>query len=133
MKTPSGGLSRGEWEMECDSLEAAFPELCKMSGWEALLPFATTIVPVCGARFTRRAKKLCQPGFTAELALDTGVLLGGGKELPLQEVEVELKEGSEKAVTAFAAELARAYGLKPEPKSKFRRASALASGNASTD
>ena len=64
----------------------------------------------------------------AELALDQGILLGGSKELPLCEVEVELKSGSEAAATALAQALAAAYSLSEEPKSKFRRAMDLAQG-----
>ena len=61
-----------------------------------------------------------------ELALDSGILLGGGREEPLCEVEVELKSGSKSAATNFANILAATYGMKPEPKSKFARALALA-------
>ena len=78
---------------------------------------------------TRMAAALEIPGATAELALDRGVLLGGGQELPFAEVEVELKAGSEAAVTAFADDLARRFRLEPEPKSKQQRALALAKGN----
>ena len=67
----------------------------------------------------------------AELALDSGILLGGNREIPLCEVEVELKSGSEGAAIALARELADNYGLKEENKSKFRRASALAEGEKS--
>ena len=65
-----------------------------------------------------------------EIALDLGVLLGGGREMPLCEVEVELKEGPMEAADAFAIDLARAFGLKPERRSKFQRALALARGEA---
>ena len=63
-----------------------------------------------------------------ELALDRGVLLGGGREVALCEVEVELKDGQPEAAVAFAQELAEKFGLRPEQKSKFRRALALAEG-----
>ena len=66
--------------------------------------------------------------FTAELAIDSGILLGGGKEAPLCEVELELKSGDPKAMTAFMEQVAAQYGLVPEPHSKFRRAKALAEG-----
>jgi inorganic triphosphatase YgiF len=39
-----------------------------------------------------------------------------------------LKSGSEEAVVAFAAKLSQQYGLRPEKKSKFRRAMELAEG-----
>ena len=54
------------------------------------------------------------------------MLLGGGRELPLCEIEVELKEGSEEAAAAFAMALAQEYGLRPETRSKIARALALA-------
>ena len=61
-----------------------------------------------------------------ELALDQGYLLGGGKELPFSEVEVELKSGSEEAAVRFGQALAREMNLKPESRSKVARARALA-------
>jgi inorganic triphosphatase YgiF len=64
----------------------------------------------------------------AELALDKGVLMGGGKEVPLCEVEVELKSGTEAALIASAAQLVSAHGLQTETHSKFRRAMALTKG-----
>jgi len=84
------------------------------------------LVEVCGARFTRLYKQLSVEGAVVELALDRGTLLGGGRELPLCEVEVELKAGTEDAAAAFAQTLAQKYGLQPEKRSKFRRALALA-------
>ena len=87
---------------------------------------AEGIVDICGARFTRLAASLTAEGCTLELALDRGVLLGGGREMPLCEVEVELKEGSEEGALAFARHLAETYGLRSEKKSKFRRALDLA-------
>ena len=77
---------------------------------------------MCGARFIRRARTITLPNATVEFALDQGVLLGGHKELPLYEVEVELKDGEPAAAAAYAVELALTYGLQPEPKSKFKRA-----------
>ena len=66
------------------------------------------------------------PGAVVELALDRGVLLGGGQELPFAEMEVELKEGSEEAAIRFAQALAEEFSLEPAHKSKHARAVALA-------
>ena len=63
-----------------------------------------------------------------ELAIDAGVLTGGGREIPLCEVEVELKSGSQDACDRYAEALATRFGLTPEPQSKFRRALALYKG-----
>ena len=129
VKTPISDLGRGEWELEWNDIQTAIPKLCKLMGSEELL-FLTEkgVIPVCGARFTRRAKWFQLPDCAVEIALDEGVLLGGGREMPIREVEVELKEGSEAAAVAFAEELAAQFGLSVENKSKFRRAQMLAKG-----
>lgn len=129
LKTPAEGGGRGEWELECDSIEAAIPELCKLSGWRLLaLLTQNGVEEVCGAKFTRLAKTVSLPDCTVEIALDRGILTGGGREIPLCEIEVELKTGSEAAAVEFARALAREYGLQPEKGSKFRRALAIARG-----
>ena len=129
LKTPSPDGGRGEWEVEMDSILDAIPELCKLGGPEALISLcAGGVSAVCGAKFIRQAKTLEIPGATVELALDRGKLLGGGREMALLEVEVELKEGADSAAVAFAGELAAKYGLVPENRSKYRRALGLARG-----
>lgn len=126
VKTPGIGNERGEWETECASIETAIPKLCKLGAPKELETLCTEgIAPICGARFTRKAATLTLLECTVELALDEGSLLGGGREIPLCEVEVELKAGDPRAADAFARELADIYGLCPEEKSKFARALAL--------
>ena len=130
LKTPVDGFGRGEFETDCPRIEDALEELCKLSGISELPALlAEGIVPVCGAKFTRIAKTLTLDGATVELALDTGILSGGGQTLPLCEIEVELKSGSREVALLFARALAVKYGLIPEQKSKFRRALALAKGD----
>lgn len=117
---------RKEFEVECDSIQDAIPVLCKLSGLlELPVLLAGGVVPVCGARFTRLARTVLWGGATLELALDRGMLTGGGREAPLCEVEVELKEGTPETAAAFARELERSFGLEPENRSKFKRAYAL--------
>ena len=129
LKTPTDGVGRGEWEVEREEITQAIDELCKLSQWDGLPDLLTSgLEPVCGACFTRQAKTIDLEGGSVELALDQGILLGGGRELPLCEVEVELKSGSEDAAVDFAKALSREFGLKQEKKSKFRRALALARG-----
>lgn len=129
LKTPAGGLGRNEWETECGSIEEAIPVLCKLSGLSELAALTGGgVAEVCGARFTRLACRLEQDDTILELALDQGILFGNGREQALGEVEVELKSGSEAAACRFAEALAQGFGLKPEAKSKFRRALDLAQG-----
>lgn len=129
LKTPGEGFGHGEWEVHCGRIEDAVGPLLDKGAPEKLAEFASAgLTAVCGARFTRLTGRIDAPGCTVELALDEGVLLGGGKEAPLCEVEVELKAGSEEAAAAFAMVLAQEYGLRPETRSKIARAMALANG-----
>lgn len=129
LKAPAKGYGRGEWETECDHVEAAIEKLCKLGAPEDL-PALTRegILEVCGAKFHRVAKTVVLEDCTVEIAVDVGVLTGGGKQMPLCEVEVEQKAGEPEAVRAYALLLAARYGLVPERKSKFRRALALYEG-----
>lgn len=125
LKTPLDDGSRGEWECPADSMDDGLRRL-RAQGAPILSLCVGDLIPVCAARFTRRAVTVKTADGTAELALDEGVLLGGDRQIPLCEIEVELKSGSDEATAAFAEHLARIYGLHKETKSKFRRALALA-------
>lgn len=126
-KRPQEDGSRGEWEVQCPNIFEGIPKLCQSGAdWELMRATAGGVIPLCGAKFTRLARTLEIPGGSVELALDQGVLMGRGKEVPFGEVEVELKSGTDEAAAAFAGELAQAFALEPEPKSKFLRAMALA-------
>ena len=130
VKIPLPDGSRGEWECRSKDLKRGIKRLCQLGAPEELLTLTEEgLQEVCGARFDRLAITVTLPECTVELALDQGVLIGGGQEVPLCELEVELKSGSREAATMYAAQLALAYGLVPESQSKFRRASLLAGGN----
>lgn len=127
LKTPGTGGGRNEFEAECPHIHGAIAELAAKSGISELETLAAGgIVLACGASFTRQALLLTLPFGSAELALDSGVLLGGGRELPFAEVELELKSGSWEGLAAFGRTFAARFGLEPEPRSKFARAKALA-------
>ena len=122
LKTPLPDGSRGEWETRAPSLAEGLSAL-KAQG--APVPEAEGLTEICAARFTRLSRMLPIPDGRAELALDRGVLRGTREEAPLLELELELKEGPDEALTAFAREFAGKYGLSEEPQSKFARASRL--------
>ncbi len=123
VKTPAGEKGRGEWETRCDTIEEAIEPLCLLGAPKNLLLLtAGGVAPICGARFTRRCCTIAWGDCTLELALDQGVLTGGGREISLCEVEVELKSGSREDVIRFGENLAGTYGLIRQQKSKFRRA-----------
>lgn len=126
LKTKGTGNERGEWETPCDNITAAVPVLCKLGCPADLAALAEEgLVSICGAEFIRQAQTLETPDFAAELALDQGMLFSAEKQLPLCEIEIELKSGSKEAMDAFAESFAAKYGLAAEEKSKFARALSL--------
>lgn len=126
LKSAGKGNERGEWEVKGGHITSAVVELCKLDVPDDLAALCEEgLISICGAEFVRQARVLEFPGFTAELALDKGILFGNRKELPLCEIEIELKSGSKEALDTFAAGFAAKYGLHTEEKSKFARALAL--------
>lgn len=129
LKTPLADGSRGEWECPATDIQRGIASLLALGAPTELKTLtAGGVAPVCSARFTRQACDVPTADGLAELALDSGSLLGGTQEIPLCEVELELKSGSEAALQALAEDLVRTYILNPEPRSKFSRAIALAQG-----
>lgn len=129
LKTPHPRGGTGEWECEAEDIIQGLTRLIASGApAEASQLAQAGLAPICGARFTRMAIVLPTADGTAELALDRGVLLGGGREAPLCELEVELKTGSDEATRILATQIAGQYALRTEPFSKFRRALNLAKG-----
>ena len=129
MKTPLPDGSRGEWECRATDLLDGIETLRSLGAPEYLCDLAKGgLVAVCGASFTRLAADIPTADGMAELAIDSGILLGGGKEMPLCEVEIEHKSGSDQSTLELASIIASRFDLTQEKKSKFRRALALAKG-----
>ena len=131
LKTPGAGLLRGEWEVTCPEITLAIPALLALGAPEELEAMAAQGLRVtCGAQFTRQVHTISWGTSRLELALDEGVLTGGGRSESLCEVEAELKAGVPEDALAFGAHLAAAYGLTTETRSKQARALALAAESA---
>jgi inorganic triphosphatase YgiF len=84
------------------------------------------LVLVFEAVFTRRRFRIDSEGTICEVSLDTGDLIAGERRAPIQEVEIELYSGSKDELLRIGDKVAQAYGLEPEPLSKFARGKALA-------
>lgn len=126
LKTPAEGNGRNEQEISCGSIEEAIPVFCQTGAPQDFAQLVQEgVIAVCGAKFHRTAITLQLEDCVLELALDKGILTGGGKGIPLCEVEVELKEGDSFSVNLFATILSSQYGLTVQKRSKFRRALSL--------
>ncbi|MBR2047416.1 MAG: CYTH domain-containing protein [Oscillospiraceae bacterium] len=126
LKLPADSGARGEWETRCEDIARAVPVLAAESGCDELEALTRQgLVNTCGAEFVRRCRVLTVGKTTLELALDQGILSGGGKTLDFAELELELLEGSREDVARLGKLLEASYGLDPEKKSKFARAKAL--------
>ena len=127
LKIPMPDGSRGEWETKSADLLSGIRTLCQQGAPAELLTLAEGgLTSICGARFLRLAKTIVLENAAVELALDQGILMGGGREELLCEVEVESKAGADEATIAFAADLARAFSLTEAHETKFHRALMLA-------
>ncbi len=128
LKTPGKGYARGEWAWEGEYLDEAPEKLAGLGAPEELVQLLREAEPVivCGAKFTRITALLHLDGADCEICGDIGSLIGGGRQEPLCELELELKSGSEAVRRAYAHALAEKYRLSAERKSKVARARALA-------
>lgn len=129
-----GGLAtdRGEWEAALDAREAApalnrLPDdlkarIKKLAGGGALSPRLTSLI-------RRTESRLRTPeGDEIDFAIDSGVLRANGREMPVSEVELELKRGRPASLYRLALELADLVPVRVGMRSKAERARLLAAG-----
>lgn len=75
---------------------------------------------------TRTHAQVQAEGAVIELALDAGVIEGGGQSLPVWEIEFELVEGAPQGLLALAYLWTEAFGLWLDARSKAERGDRLA-------
>ncbi|MDR1496451.1 MAG: CYTH domain-containing protein [Clostridiales Family XIII bacterium] len=76
--------------------------------------------------FTRKRFRIDSSGTICEVSFDTGEIIANDRRAPIQELEIELFSGSREELLRIGDKVASAYGLEPEPLSKFARGRALA-------
>jgi inorganic triphosphatase YgiF len=89
---------------------------------------AGALKPVFNVRVTRRQRLLRYGGALIELAADQGEVRGGKRSCPISEVELELKDGPQRALYDLARELAKVAPLYLSFQGKAARGQALAAG-----
>jgi len=117
IESPSGMTD--EQAMSWPSLAQLHPILSDGRTRRALRPLFAT-------EFTRKVWLVKAPGKAlVELAIDQGAVLAGGAHAPINELELELKNGDVRALYDLAIKLNRDVGLTIVIESKAERALAL--------
>ncbi len=119
-----GGLSRRhewEWPLATDTLDLSLLRLPEWPLDEGVKPL---LQPCFNTDFERQIWLLDWQGDTAgevEVALDLGQVIAAGKQLPICELELELKSGDESILQEIADVLSETLELTPSDISKAQR------------
>jgi inorganic triphosphatase YgiF len=120
----AGIAAKQEWEWDVDTL-AVNLDLITVTALQNLLhdvTFKQQLQPLFTTEFTRVTWDLhFQQRTLIEVALDQGSIIAGNKSLPLQEVELELKQGEANDLNILAAELIDKLHLQIDTRSKAAR------------
>lgn len=128
------GNVRGEWEVE---LPDAAPRLTAFADPAVLdltgLVLPDEIAPVFETRFRRQALLVewpdgDRPPARIEVAFDRGVIRADGRERPLCEIELELKQGHPRTLFELAEEMRALVPLRLETQDKGARGHEFAHG-----
>ena len=123
-----GGLfDRSEWEAE---IPGALPDLAAFDEAEPrdMLARRGTLLPLFEVDVMRTTWLVREGSSQVEVALDTGTVFGGGTQVPLAEIELELKDGAAGDLFAVAGRLRDVPGLRLGVRSKSERGYALLNG-----
>ena len=122
-----GVARRVEIEEKADTLDQGVQALLNRSdlpeNWRDVLrgPFQEK----ARMEFCRLSALFSHEGLVVEVCRDQGRIQAGDKEAPIDEWELELKEGPEEEFDTLRRELEKGLGLKGWEKSKFARAMEL--------
>ena len=130
------GSSRDEWEVE---LTDGTPQLAAFA--DPAVPELTGLVlpdelaPIFETRFRRQAMLVAwpdadRPAARIEVAFDRGAIRAGGRESPISEVELELKDGDPRALFELAESMRGLVPLRLHALDKAARGHLLATGAA---
>lgn len=129
---PGSGLAqRSEWEVPTSRKELALgglplAEIRRTTDID-LQRLKGRLVPLFATSFVRRSADIALPPGTAiEVSLDVGEVVAGRRRTPIEEIELELREGDLGAMLAFAGHLVEPLALALEPVSKAERGYRLA-------
>jgi inorganic triphosphatase YgiF len=127
--SPAGLFSRDEWEVAVTGPELDFDEIGKTPLGRWLTPgVRRKLRPVVRTSFDRTTWRLSRGANRIEVTLDEGEVAAGGSELPLVELELELRRGEPGALFELAEQVARVVPLRLGVLSKAERGFGIADG-----
>lgn len=127
-ETGAGLHARGEYEAPAAAQLLNFTALAATPAAElfAAPDFRARLHPAFVTRFRRSARQVeIYPGEEAELAVDRGSIAAGDREVPICEVEIELRQGAPEHLFDFAQLLLKDVDLRLDNVSKAERGYAL--------
>lgn len=121
--------TRREFEVRCGSSE---PDVSlfgvDMASQLEAISAGAPLVARFSAQFRRRIALVKTGGSEIEAALDAGHIIDGDNQLPVREIELELKQGDPADLYSFAEQLSAAYNLRLGVLTKSQRGFLLAAG-----
>jgi inorganic triphosphatase YgiF len=122
-----GKLGRGEWTCPTPGPTPDLPAARRTGAREVLSPDAR-LAALFTVTVKRRAVEIRTPDSLIEAALDSGSVHAGARRAPVDELELELKDGAAEALFALATRLVDAFPVDLSVIAKADRGYALAEG-----
>ena len=121
-----GAFGREEWEQDiaCDRPDLRFTAGTALANL-GRRKLKRKLRPVFETVIERTATRIQREGAALEFALDRGLIQGGGRRQPVNEIEIEIDEGDPSALAAIAERLARSVPVSYGVLSKAERGYAL--------
>lgn len=117
----SGVLVREEWNKEIPAKNIKLDYFPEAKDEMAAIIGDKELVKIVETDFIRRTLDIEFQSSVLEMAVDYGKIISGGHEVPIMEIEIELKKGIEADIVPFIEEYLKDYNLKVETESKFSR------------
>lgn len=117
----SGVLIRKEWNKILPSKKLSLSYFSEVVGELEAIVGGKVLIEILETDFIRRKMDIAYKSSKLELAVDYGKIVSNDQEVPIMEVEIELKEGVEEDILAFIEEYLKGYSLRVDTESKFAR------------
>lgn len=122
-----GRMGRGEWEAPVAGPE---PDLTQLFRTPAItvLGHNPSLAPLFTVEVQRKAVDIRMPDSVIEACVDSGTVAAGGRSIPMEEIELELKSGSPEALFTLARRLSETFAVGLSVVTKADRGAALMQG-----